>query len=183
MSKDCNNACADSQRVCKFEDLRYHDILSNFEEIFRKYYSPQNKVVYRWVHNPPVKDDEVPQVYQSFNSEASPFLYINKSLPEEVCKDIINRCGLSVFENAACCEETFKNIYFTFKDEKKRQLFLQKKGAYIAVLNITEKDGWLENKSSKNGHLNFHPSKYFQLDDKIVYSYCVDIKTERNEKE
>lgn len=166
------------------EDLRYYEQIAQYEDVLQAKYSPQNKTVYRMMHNPMTEDDGKPQVEQSFNQHSKPkVLFLPHDAPLEVKKEVVDAFALSVFDSASECESFMMGIALSRRSAIQRARFVEKKGDYVTKITLTESDGWLENEANKDGHRNFHPYKDFDLSKHIGDAYKINLKENDDEED
>lgn len=138
--------------------LKYADYLNEFNEFIFGYYKPLDADAYRWVHNPLIPDDSLPQIFQENDSRCVDDLNRpSADDPVGVVLDYVGNFTLSNYDTLEHAEEVYQSWVDKFakrKDAKERiRQWIEKVGIHIvrvhyspdvAVCSPIEEDGHFE---------------------------------------
>jgi hypothetical protein len=81
--------------------------------------------------------------------------------------------GLSMFDSLINSINKYQKIYKKLRQLQKEQ-FIQDKGSYIGLLNLSNNDGLADNPNEKNfGHFTFHEYCHTILEKKVLHLHNI----------
>lgn len=137
--------------------LKYGEYLNQFSELIFANFKPLNMSAYRWVHNPLIKDDSLPQLFQSNDSRnvddlESPPL----ESPKELILEYVSNFTLSNYDTQEHAEEVYLKWIEKFSKRKdasiRIQNWIRKIGLHIVKVDYTS-DKALIGPIEGNGHV------------------------------
>lgn len=163
------------------DDLLYSEHLRPFADTINTHYSARAMPVYRSVKMPASVKDLLPRKLKKFDALADAL--DNYDLPaldelsdSERLKVLNQYFGTSVFTNDEGLKAMWSKLYATKKSSSDKNRFLMDMGDSMVRLLIDGiKDGVLQNEiRESDGHLNFLPSKDFDIEEHIDREYGIN---------
>lgn len=170
-----------SKTLIDVDDLLYDEYLRPFSDTINAHYSAGTMPVYRSVKMPATIKDLLPRKLRKFEALADAL--DNYELPElddlsdaERLKVLNHYFGSSVFTNEDGLRAMWTKGYMVKKSPSDKNRYIADMGDSMVRLLIDGiKDGVLQNEiRESDGHLNFLPSKDFNIEEHIDREYGIN---------
>jgi len=143
--------------------LKYLQYLEKFTDCPSTDFKEVDKDAYRWTRKPVTSDDFIP-------------INIINEPPPRMLDDTDKMCtgyGLSMFDSLINSINKYQKEY-KIRRQHQREQFIQDKGSYIALLNLSKNDGIADKPNKDNfGHFTFHEYYHTRLENKVLNLYNI----------
>jgi hypothetical protein len=143
--------------------LKYLQYLEKFKDCPSSGFKEVNREAYRWTRNPVTSNDFIP-----VNIIGEP--------PPRILDDTDKMCmgyGLSMFDSLEHSVRKYRKLYDKLRQHQREQ-FIQDKGNFIALLNLSKNDGLADDPNKGNfGHFTFHEYYHTELQKKVLSVYNI----------
>lgn len=143
--------------------LKYLLYLEGFNDCPPSLFKEVDVNAYRWTRNPVSSNDFIP-------------LNISSSPPPRMLDQSDKMCmgyGLSMFNTLENALDKYKKEFLKRRQHLRKQ-FIQDKGDFVAMLNLSKTDGQADEPKQDNfGHFTFHEYYHAELEKKVVHLYCI----------
>lgn len=158
----------------KFE-LKYSEYLDPFMDVIDSHYKPQDISLFRWMHNPEIPDDFLPQIFQEADARTVDSLDVPSiGSPDYVILDYVGNFTLSNFDSIESAEQRYNEVVARFskkKDADERiKNWIAKKGLYVEKIDYTESTA-LVGEHDSNGHIGTLIAEGVNVEDLIDRSF------------
>lgn len=129
-------------------ELAHSEYLAPFKEVIYESYRQEDVSLYRWVHNPPIEDDFLPQIFQEASSMSVDILKEpSADAPKEVILEYTSWFTLSNFVSLEDAIKVWQlNLGKAVKKktdnrDKAIRRWIDKKGQYVMKIDYTKESG------------------------------------------
>jgi hypothetical protein len=143
--------------------LKYLHYLEKFKDCPSSDFEEVDKDAYRWTRYPVSSDAFIP-------------INIINDPPPRMLDDNDKMCigyGLSMFDSLPHSIYKYQKEYKKRREHQRKQ-FIQDKGNYVVLLNLSKNDGQADKPNEGNyGHFTFHEYSYTRLENKVLNVYNI----------
>lgn len=166
---------AKSQREHEFS-LKYGEYLNPFIDVINRHFTRANVSLYRWMHNPEIADDFLPQIFQENDPRSVEELEVpSLDAPDDIIlQSYVDYFTYSNFETLKDAESEYLKWVSKFSKRKNATIIIQNwinsKGLYIEKVDYSE-DTALIGEKDPNGHIEVLLAEGVNFEDLIDKSY------------
>lgn len=158
----------------KFE-LRYSEYLDPFMDVIDNNYKPQDISLFRWMHNPEIPDDFLPQIFQEADTRDVDSLEVpSVDDPDFVILKYVDNFTLSNFDSIESAERRYNDVVTRFSKRKDADMrildWIEKKGLYIEKIDYSESTA-LVGECDSSGHIETLIAEGVNVEDLIDRSF------------